>query len=128
MAVKNRLAVQSANTKVVEYECGGQLVKLSPNIIRNYLVTVRAKDEGAQILEWSDYRSTEPPKEEEEKTMKTKIDDKPLSFQETMKIKKRICETMSYKCENCCITSDADSCNDFFMNYADEMERHKEAL
>ncbi len=38
MAVKNRLAAQSANTKVVEYECGGQLVKLSPNIIRNYLV------------------------------------------------------------------------------------------
>ena len=38
MAVNNRLAAQSANTKVVEYECGGQLVKLSPNIIRNYLV------------------------------------------------------------------------------------------
>ena len=38
MAVKNRLAAQPANTKVVEYECGGQLVKLSPNIIRNYLV------------------------------------------------------------------------------------------
>lgn len=38
MAVKNRLAAQHANAKVVEYECGGQLVKLSPNIIRNYLV------------------------------------------------------------------------------------------
>ena len=38
MAVKNKLAAQPANAKVVEYECGGQLVKLSPNIIRNYLV------------------------------------------------------------------------------------------
>ena len=81
----------------------------------------QAKNKGYTILEWSDYRSTEP-KEEQEKTMETKIDDKPLSFQEAMKIKKRICETTGYKCENCCITSDVDSCNDFFANYADEIE------
>lgn len=54
--------------------------------------------------------------------MGLKIDDKPLSYQEAMKIKKRICETTGYKCENCCITSDTDSCNDFFANYADEAE------
>lgn len=83
--------------------------------------TVCAKGKGYTILEWSDYRSTDP-KEEQEKTMETKIDDKPLSFQEAMKIKKRICETTGYKCENCCITSDVDSCNDFFANYADEIE------
>lgn len=54
--------------------------------------------------------------------MELKIDDKPLSYQEAMKIKKRIYETTGYKCENCCITSDTDSCNDFFANYADEAE------
>lgn len=51
-----------------------------------------AKNRGDQILEWSDYRSTEPPKEEQEKTMETKIYDRPLSFQETMDIYKRLCE------------------------------------
>lgn len=38
MSVQNRLAAQSANAKVVEYECNGQMVKISPNIIKNYLV------------------------------------------------------------------------------------------
>jgi phage recombination protein Bet len=38
MSVQNRLAAQSANAKVVEYECNGQIVKISPNIIKNYLV------------------------------------------------------------------------------------------
>lgn len=57
-----------------------------------------AKTEGYTILEWSDYRSTEPPKGEQEKTMETK-DDKPLSYQEAAKIKQRICN--SYICANC---------------------------
>lgn len=81
-----------------------------------------AKDRGYQILEWSEYRSTEPPKEEQEKTMETKIDDKPLDFKEAMRIKKRICETASGKCENCYIASDMDCCNDFFTNYTDNAE------
>lgn len=51
----------------------------------------QAKNKGYTILEWSDYRSTEP-KEEQEKIMETKIYDKPLSFQETMDIYKRLCE------------------------------------
>lgn len=38
MALNNSLAPTSAGNKVVEYEVGGQIVKLSPNIIRNYLV------------------------------------------------------------------------------------------
>lgn len=84
--------------------------------------TLHAKDEGYTILEWSDYRSTEPPKEEQENIMETKINDKSLSFQEAMKIKKRMCETIDYKCENCCIAPSAASCNDFFTNYADEAE------
>lgn len=54
--------------------------------------------------------------------METKIDDKPLSYQEAMKIKKRICETMGYKCENCCMAPSAVSCNDFFANYAGRAE------
>lgn len=81
----------------------------------------QAKTKGYTILEWSDYRSTEP-KEEQEKIMKTKIDDKPLSFKEAMEIKKRMCETTGYKCENCCIASDTDSCNYFFVNDAGEAE------
>lgn len=86
-----------------------------------YESTGRAKNKGYQILEWSDYRSTEP-KEEQEKIMETKIDDRPLSFTEAMRIKKRICETASGKCENCYIASDMDCCNDFFMNYTDNAE------
>lgn len=74
------------------------------------------------VLEWSDYRSTEPPKEEQEKTMETKSNDKPLDFKEAMRIKKRICETASGKCENCYIASDMDCCNDFFTNYTDNAE------
>lgn len=82
----------------------------------------QAKTKGYTILEWSEYRSTEPPKEEQEKTMELKIDDKPLDFKEAMEIKKRMCETTGYKCENCCIASDTDSCNYFFVNDADEAE------
>lgn len=82
----------------------------------------RAKDNGYTILEWSDYRSTEPPKEEQEKTMETKSNDKPLDFKEAMRIKRRICETASGKCENCYIASDMDCCNDFFTNYTDNAE------
>lgn len=67
-----------------------------------YESTVYAKDKGYQILEWSDYRSTEP-KEEQEKIMETKIDDKPLSYQEAAKIKQRICN--SYICANCPLDS-----------------------
>lgn len=38
MAVNNSLTQKSVENKVVEYDCNGQIVKLSPNIIRNYLV------------------------------------------------------------------------------------------
>ena len=51
----------------------------------------QAKNKGYTILEWSDYRSTEP-KEEQEKTMELKIDDKPLSYQEAMRIFKKLCK------------------------------------
>lgn len=67
---------------------------------------VRAKDEGHTILEWSDYRSTEP-KGEQEKTLETKIDDKPLSYQEAMDIYKRLCEYHCKRnlCRECPISS-----------------------
>lgn len=45
-----------------------------------YNSTVHAKDEGTQILEWSNYRSTEPPKEEQEKIVEIKADNKPLGY------------------------------------------------
>ena len=67
-----------------------------------YNSTVYAENKGYTILEWSDYRSTEP-KEEQEKTMETKIGDKPLSYQEAVKIKQRICN--SYICANCPLDS-----------------------
>lgn len=65
-----------------------------------YESTVRAKDKGYTILEWSDYRSTEPPKGEHEKIMGLKIDSKPLSYQEAAKIKQRICNSCQ-TCTNC---------------------------
>lgn len=61
----------------------------------------RAKDKGYTILEWSDYRSIEPLKEEHETTeMKTHIDDKPLSYQEAMRISRRMCESYE-RCDRC---------------------------
>lgn len=71
-----------------------------------YDSTVRAKDKGYTILEWSDYRSTEP-KGEQEKTLETKIDDKPLSYQEAMDIYKRLCEYHCKRnlCRECPISS-----------------------
>lgn len=65
--------------------------------------TVHAKDKGYTILEWSDYRSTEP-KEEQEKTMEPKADDKPLSFTEAMKIKLEMCRSYMI-CANCPLNS-----------------------
>lgn len=62
--------------------------------------TVHAKNKGYTILEWSEYRSTEPPKEEQEKIMETKIDDKPLSYQEAMKISRRMCKSYE-ECGGC---------------------------
>lgn len=90
-----------------------------------YDSTVYAKDKGYQILEWSDYSSTEP-KEEQEKTMKTKSNDKPLSFKEAMKIKKRLCLSMRDECENCPLSSynnyTAKPCDDFMMDHPDMAE------
>ena len=92
-----------------------------------YDSTVSAKDKGYTILEWSDYRSTEPPKEEEETTeMETKIDDRPLSFTEAMAIRKRMCASMRDVCVNCPLSSDnndtTESCDDFMLDYPDMAE------
>lgn len=85
-----------------------------------------AKDRGCQILEWSEYRSTEPKDEEQEKTMKTKIDDKPLSFTEAMKIRKRLCASMRDVCGNCPLSLDnnntAKSCDVFMIDHPDMAE------
>lgn len=88
--------------------------------------TLHAKDEGYTILEWSDYRSTEPPKVEQEKTMETKIDDTPLSFTEAMKIRKRLCASMRDVCMNCPLSSynndTTESCDDFMLDHPDMAE------
>lgn len=55
-----------------------------------------AKNRGDQILEWSDYRSTEP-KEEQEKIMETKIDDKPLSYCRAIEIWNKLCNSYNEK-------------------------------
>lgn len=90
-----------------------------------YDSTVYAKDKGYQILEWSDYRSTEP-KEEQEKIMELKINDKPLSYQGAMKIKKRICLSMGDVCGNCPLSLDnnntAKSCDVFMIDHPDMAE------
>lgn len=87
--------------------------------------TLHAKDEGYTILEWSEYRSTEP-KEEQEKIMETKSDNKPLSYQEAMKIKKRICQSMRGVCVYCSLSSHnndtAKSCDDFMLDHPDMAE------
>lgn len=89
--------------------------------------TLHTKDEGYTILEWSEYRSTEPPKDEEqEKIMETKIYDKPLSFTEAMKIRKRLCASMRDRCVNCPLSSDnndtTESCDDFMLDHPDMAE------
>lgn len=89
--------------------------------------TVHAKNKGYTILEWSDYRSTEPPKDEEqEKIMELKINDKPLSFAEAMKIRKRLCTSMRDVCENCPLSSynnyTAKPCDDFMTDHPDMAE------
>lgn len=90
-----------------------------------YESTGRARNKGYQILEWSDYRSTEP-KEEQGKTMETKIDDQPLSYQEAMKINKRLCLSMRNVCENCPLSSNnndtAKTCDDFMLDHPDMAE------
>lgn len=64
-----------------------------------------SKTRGDQILEWSDYRSTELPKEEQEKAVKIKTDDKPLGYQEAIKIYKKICSSTT-ECTDCPLDSD----------------------
>ena len=90
-----------------------------------YDSTVYAKDKGYQILEWSDYRSTEP-KEEQEKIMKTKLNDKPLSYQEAMEIRKRLCLSMRDVCGNCPLSLNNNGmtlhCDDFMMDHPDMAE------
>lgn len=39
MAVQNRLAKANPTNKVIEYDCNGQMVKLSANTVKNYLVS-----------------------------------------------------------------------------------------
>lgn len=92
------------------------------------------KTKGCTILEWSDYRSTkppkveEPPKEEQEKIMETKIDDKPLSYQETMDIYKRLCEHHRKRnsCRECPVGSfknyTGKMCRDFLIENTDKVE------
>lgn len=69
-----------------------------------YVDIGNSKTREDQILEWSDYRSTEPPKEEQEKAVKIKTDDKPLDYKEAMKIYKRICNSIT-KCVDCPLDS-----------------------
>ena len=38
MAVNNKIAPLNANDKMVEYECNGEIVKLTPSIIKKFLV------------------------------------------------------------------------------------------
>nr|DAJ55828.1 MAG TPA: hypothetical protein [Caudoviricetes sp.] len=122
----------------LRWSSGTSYLKMSCfNIYENYTCyrfnegeydnTVHAKNKGYTILEWSDYRSTEPPKDEEqEKTMETKIDDKPLSFAEAMKIRKRLCTNMRDVCGNCPLSSDnndtTESCDDFMLDHPDMAE------
>lgn len=86
-----------------------------------------AKNKGHTILEWSDYRSTEP-KEEQEKTMGTKIDDKSLSLQEATSIYKRLCEHQRKKesCRECPVSSFKNHtkklCRDFLIENTDKAE------
>ena len=85
-----------------------------------------AKDSGYRILEWSDYRSTESPKEEQEKTMEIKTDDKPLSFTEAMGIRKRLCTSMRDVCGNCPLSLNNNDmtlhCDDFMLDHPDMAE------
>lgn len=120
-----RAGLRSSGASYLEENCFNTYKDLTCYYFNKgtYDSTEYAKSTGDQILEWSDYRSTEPLKDEEqEKTMETKSNDKPLDFKEAMRIKKRICETASGKCENCYIASDMDCCNDFFTNYTDNAE------
>lgn len=92
-----------------------------------------AKTKGCTILEWSDYRSTEPPKaeeppkEEQEKTMEAKIDDKPLSYQEAIKISRRICKSYEGWCEGCpfdyLLDSNDKTCWDALRDDSNEVEK-----
>lgn len=81
-----------------------------------------AKDSGYRILEWSDYRSTEPPKEEQKKT---KADDKLLGYQEALRIYKTICSDTT-ECIICPLSSDNNdtqiSCHNFMINYPEKAE------
>lgn len=84
-----------------------------------------SKTRGDQILEWSDYRSTEPPKEEQEKAVKIKTDDKPLGYQEAMKIYKRICNSAT-ECTDCPLDSDNNGiqqpCQHLIRDYPEKAE------
>lgn len=75
---------------------------------------LHAKVKDSQILEWSDYRSTEP-KEEQEKIMETKIDDKPLSYQKAVKIRKMICRKHG-NCNDCPLDEKNNGLNEFCSN------------
>lgn len=90
-----------------------------------YDSTVYAKNEGYTILEWSEYRSTEP-KEEQEKTMAPKSDDKPLSYQEAVKIRKMICRKYD-NCTDCPLDEKnnglAEFCRDAFGRYPNKTEK-----
>lgn len=84
-----------------------------------------SKTRGDQILEWSDYRSTEPPKEEQEKAVKIKTEDKPLGYQEAIKIYKKIYADTA-ECEDCSLSSDNNgiqtSCYYFIRDYPEKAE------
>lgn len=93
-----------------------------------YDSTVSAKDKGYTILEWSEYRSTEPPKDEEQEKIMSKSDNKPLSFQETMDIYKRLCEHHRKRnsCRECPVGSfknyTGKMCRDFLIENTDKAE------
>lgn len=90
--------------------------------------TLHAKNEGYTILEWSEYRGTEPPKDEEQEKTMSKSDNKPLSFQETMDIYKRLCEHHRKRnsCRECPVSSSKNYtkklCRDFLIENTDKAE------
>lgn len=122
-----KAGLRSSGTSYLEMSCFNTYKDLTCYYFNKgtYDSTVRAKNRGDQILEWSEYRSTEQ-KEEQEKIMETKIDDKPLSYQEAVKIRKMICRKHG-NCNDCPLDEKnnglGEFCSDAFGQHPNETEK-----
>lgn len=122
-------------TIIATFPCGWVISSTANVVSRQEFVEEELRDKclddiKSKVWELETYRKTVDNYKKtlkQEKIVETKVDDKPLGYQEAMEIYKKICNNTA-ECINCLLSSDNNgtqiSCQDFLGNCPGESRTH----